>query len=104
MVPLEDVLRKPGSAPIPGFGFRKLEPQEAEQPGPPEPHRFKVVDLMTREALAEDVDAVTAVHVLEDVRSIVDVSIFVWEPAAEQWRRLSFGESRLLWGYRGGSA
>jgi hypothetical protein len=44
------------------------------------------------------------VDALEDVRSIVDVSIFVWEPSAERWRMLTFAESRLLWDYRGRSA
>jgi hypothetical protein len=104
VVPLDDVLRRPGSAPVPGFGFRKLNPAPAEAPEAPEPRRFKVVDVMTREALAEGVDARTAVDALEDVRSIVDVSIFVWEPSAERWRMLTFAESRLLWDYRGRSA
>lgn len=104
VVPLEDVLRKPGSEPVRGFGFRKLERREVEEPELREPHRFKVVDLMTREALAEGVDAVAAVRVLEDVRSIVDVTIFVWEPTTERWRRLTFGESKLLWDHREPSA
>jgi hypothetical protein len=104
VVPLDDVLRKPGSAPVPGFGFRKLDPEPAEAPEAREPRRFKVVDVMTREALADGVDARTAVDVLEDVRSIVDVSIFVWEPTGERWRLLSFAESRMLWEYRERSA
>jgi hypothetical protein len=104
VVPLEDVLRKPGSEPVPGFGFRRPEPRPDAPAQQPEPHRFKVVDLMTREALADGVDARTAVHVLEDVRSIVDVSIFVWEPNTERWRMLTFGESSLLWENRGRSA
>jgi hypothetical protein len=104
VVPLDDVLRRPASAPVPGFGFRKLDRAPAEAPEAPEPHRFKVVDVMTREALAQGVDARTAVDALEDVRSIVDVSIFVWEPSAERWRMLTFAESRLLWDYRGRSA
>jgi hypothetical protein len=102
VVPLEQALRKPGqSEPVPGFVFRKLEPREAGEPEPQQPHRFKVVDLMTREVLAEDVDARDTVRTLESARSIVDVTIFVWEPAAEHWRRLTFDESRLLWDYRG---
>jgi hypothetical protein len=102
MVPLERVLRKPGSSDaVPGFVFRKLEPPASGQAEPRAPHRFKVVDLMTREVLAEDVDARGAVRTLEAVRSIVDVSMFVWEPEAARWRLLTFDEGRLLWGYRG---
>ncbi len=101
MVPLERVLRKPGSSDsVPGFVFRKLEPQ-ADEPEPREPYRFKVVDLMTRQTLADDADARDAVRVLEGVRSIVDVSMFVWEPEPERWRLLTFDEGRLLWSYRG---
>ncbi len=99
MVPLEKVLRGPSKA-VPGFQFRKLEPREVD-PGPPEPYRFRVVDLMTRQVLADDVDARAAVHALEDVRSIVDVTVFVWESKAERWRMLTFGETQALWEHRG---
>jgi hypothetical protein len=59
------------------------------------------VDVMTRQTLAEDVDARDAVRALEGVRSIVDVSMFVWEPEAERWRLLTYDEGRLLWDRRG---
>jgi hypothetical protein len=101
MVPLERVLRRPGSSDaVPGFVFRKLEPRP-EEPERQQPYRFKVVDLMSREVLAEDADARDAVRALEGVRSIVDVSMFVWEPERERWRLLTFDEGRLLWDYRG---
>jgi hypothetical protein len=101
MVPLDRVLRKPGSPDsVPGFVFRKLE-RRTEEPEPREPYRFKIVDLLTRRTLAEDVDAREAVQALEGVRSIVDVSMFVWESEADRWRLLTFDEGRLLWGYRG---
>lgn len=101
MVPLDRVLRKPGSSdPVAGFVFRKLEPK-SEDPRPQEPHRFKIVDRMTRQVLAENADARDAVRALEDVRSIVDVSMFVWEPISGRWRLLTFEEDRLLWSYRG---
>jgi hypothetical protein len=102
MVPLERVLRKPGASDaVPGFGFRKLPRREAEEPEPREPYRFKVVDVMTRQTLAEDADAREAVRALENVRSIVDVSMFVWESEAERWRLLTYDEGRLLWDRRG---
>jgi hypothetical protein len=101
MVPLERVLRQPGgSGAVPGFVFRKLE-RKPEEPAPREPYRFKIVDLMTRRTLAEDVDALEAVRALDPVRSIVDVSIFVWEPEPERWRLLTYDEGRLLWERRG---
>jgi hypothetical protein len=99
MVPLERVL-KHGSDAVPGFVLperRRPEPPPAESK---EPYRFKVVDLMTQRVLAEDVDARTTVEVLEGVRSIVDVSVYVWDLEAERWRRLTFGESKALWDQR----
>jgi hypothetical protein len=85
MVPLDKVLKK--QAP-------------SKEPKPPEPRpplRFKIVDVMTRAALAEDASARETVSVLEDVRSIVDVNIFVWQPKAEKWRLLTLDEKRRLW-------
>jgi hypothetical protein len=52
---------------------------------------------MTREALAEDASAREAVSALDDVRSIVDVNIFVWQPKSEKWRLLTLDEKRRLW-------
>lgn len=101
MVPLEDVLKKPGSDRVAGFVFHKLEPREDPEPEPAGPHEFKVVDVVSRQVVAEGVDAREAIQALEGVRSIVDVSISVWEPTAERWRLLTFGESRLLWERRG---
>ena len=73
---------------MPGFGFRKPAPREPEAPAPREPYRFKLTDVMTRQVLAEDVDARAAVELLEGVRSIVDVIVYVWEPHRERWRML----------------
>jgi hypothetical protein len=86
-----------------------------EQPVPPPkpvepmgPRRFKVVDVMSRQVLAEDVDLRTTVDTLRDARSIVDVNIYVWQDAADEWFQLSQGDRRRLWALRdrkpGGSA
>jgi hypothetical protein len=99
MVPLDSVLRK-GSDTVPGFHFPKLKPPEPSAE-PQAPRRFKVVDVQTREVLAEDADARTTIGVLEPVRSIVDVSVSVWQPERERWRMLSMDELRALWAYRG---
>ena len=99
MVPLESVLRK-GSDTVPDFVLPELR-EPAREPQPRQPHLFKVVDVMTREVLAEDADARTTIEVLEDVPSIVDVTIHVWDAKAERWRMLTFGETKALWEYRG---
>jgi hypothetical protein len=95
MVPLE---RAPDgeSKAEPKYGLPKLrEPEEA--PEPRAPRRFKVVDVMTREALAEDVSARDTVDALKDVRSMVDVNVYVWQPERERWRMLTLPEQRTLW-------
>lgn len=99
MVPLDRVLRH-GSDSVPGFTLPERRRSEAEPAGPRAPYRFKVIDVMTRQVLAEDVDARGAVDALRGVRSIVDVTVYVYDEAAERWRMLSFGETRELWEHR----
>jgi hypothetical protein len=100
VVPLERVLRKRGAEPVPGFALPALRPP-SRPPQRRAPLEFKVVDIMSRQVLGEGLDAQDAIGVLEDVRSIVDVNVYVWEPSAERWRMLTFGETQALWGYRG---
>ena len=99
MVPLERVLRK-GSDAVPGFTLPERRLPEATAPGPRKPRRFRIVDVMTREALANDVDARRAIEALEGVRSVVDVSIYAWDETAERWVRLNFAEAKILWELR----
>ena len=101
MVPLERVLKKPGSAPESVRVLRQPKPPPPTPAEPRGPRRFKVVDVMTREVLADGADTRAAVKLLEDVRSIVDVTIWVWQPEAERWRMLTLEEVRSLWEYRG---
>jgi hypothetical protein len=98
VVPLERTLKR--SDAVPGFGFRKPAPREPEAPAPREPYRFKVTDVMTRAVLGDDLDARAAVELLDGIRSIVDVIVYVWEPHNERWRMLSFGETQALWDRR----
>ena len=96
MVPLESITKRsrvaePISVP------RKPEPREPEAPQPKPPRRFKVVDVMTRQALADDVGTREAIDALNDVRSLVDVNVFVWQDEQERWRLLTFAEQRALW-------
>jgi hypothetical protein len=101
MVPLERVLEKPGSDPTPVRVLPRPKPPAPKPPEPRSPNRFKVVDVMTREVLADGADTRTTIRLLEDVRSIVDVTIWLWQPEAERWRMLTFEEARSLWDYRG---
>src|SRR5436305_3791206 len=104
MVPLDKLLSKPASDANTFRVPRRQggdEGREPEPPKPPEPHRFRIVDVMTRQMLADDADARTTVAALEDVRSVVDVLVDVWDPEAGQWRRLTLGEQKTLWGFRG---
>jgi hypothetical protein len=101
MVPLERVVRQPASEAEPVRVLRQPKPPEPKPPEPKGPRRFKVVDVMSREVLADGADTRTTVKLLEDVRSIVDVAIWVWQPEAERWRMLSLEEARSLWEYRG---
>jgi len=60
-----------------------------------------VVDVMTREVLADGTGTRATIEVLEQARSIVDVTIWVWQPETARWRMLSLEEARALWEYRG---
>jgi hypothetical protein len=101
MVPLDRVLRKPGAETSAVRVLPQPKPPAPKPPEPRRPRRFKVVDVMTREVLAEGADTRTTVKLLEDVRSIVDVTISVWQPETERWRLLTLEEARSLWEYRG---
>jgi hypothetical protein len=100
MVPLDRVLHK-GSNSVPGFVLPQLKPAEPQPSQPRAPRQFKVVDVVTREVLAEGADARDTVKVLEHVRSIVDVTIWIWQPETERWLILPLEDSRALWEYRG---
>ena len=99
MVPLERVLKR-GADSVPGFALAERRRPAPAPPKPREPHRFKVVDLMTRQVLAQDVDARGALDALHAVRSIVDITVHVWDADRDRWRRLTFGELKTLWEQR----
>ena len=99
MVPLEKVLRPP--EPPRRLGRRRRRPgRPAHEPEPRGPLRFKVVDAVTREVLAEDADGAATLDLLRGLRSVVDVDISVWEPKAGRWRPLTLGERKAVWGLR----
>ncbi len=97
MVPLERVTKRSSEA-EPVFVPRKPLPRsEPAEPEPRAPRRFKLVDVMTRQTLAEDVGAREALEALKPVRSIVDVNVYVWAEESERWRPLTFAEERVMW-------
>jgi hypothetical protein len=77
------------------------EKQAAAEPeAPPAPRRFKVVNVLSRQVLAEDVGISEALQALRGLDRMVDARIYVWEPAEEDWRPLTLSERRTLWGFR----
>ena len=107
MVPLEKVQQRRRSAQEGAraaerrrWRFRKREPEPpAERPR--QPRRFKVVDVMTREVLAEDVPVRRVLELLGESRSVVDSIVYVWDREHDDWRPLTMREQKLLWDQRG---
>ncbi len=60
-----------------------------------------MVEVLSRQVLADDASTRATVSVLEDVRSVVDVSIYRWNESAGDWRPLTPREKKTLWGFRG---
>jgi hypothetical protein len=100
MVPLDSVVAKPSAPREPMVARRRPRERPAEEPEPKRPPEFKVVDVMTREVLAEGANARTTVELLRGVRSMVDVSVYVWEEQAQKWQQLTQREQRMLWDLR----
>jgi hypothetical protein len=106
MVPLERILQSPASnSTAPVHVPRKPPPRPAPEPEPRAPRRFKIVDLLTRQVLGEDVSARETIEVLRGVRSVVDVNVYVWEPPRsraghERWRLLTVAEQGAMWELR----
>jgi hypothetical protein len=73
----------------------------AEDPERDDQRRFKLVNVLSREVLGDGVGPREAVDLLEGVRSVVDVRVYVWEPELEDWRALSLREKKLMWEFRG---
>jgi hypothetical protein len=100
MVPLDKVLRKPTSG-EPLYVAPKREPRPPKEPEPRRPRSFKIVDVTTGEVLGEHLDARAAIAALEDVGSVVDVRIYVWDHGNDRWVLLTLGEQKALWEFRG---
>jgi hypothetical protein len=96
MVPLDKVV-KPAPKGEPVFVPPKPRPRPAAAPEPRQPRRFRVVDVVSARVLAEATDAHATLRVLEGVRSVVDVRVYVWQPRAKKWRLLTMREQKAMW-------
>ena len=103
MVPLEKVLRKPGSG-EPLYVPPKPAPRPPREPEPSPPRSFKIVDVTTGDVLGERLDMRAAIAALGKVASVVDVRIYGWDHRAERWVLLTLGEQKALWAFRGAAA
>lgn len=100
VVPLDKARRAAAADSEPVFVPRPARERPPEPPPPRPPRRFRVVDVMTRQILAEDADARAMVDVLRGVRRLVDVTVYVWEDTTRRWRLLTLGEQRSIWELR----
>jgi hypothetical protein len=88
--------------------IRVIGPKAAEPAGEPvfegeeprAPRRFRILDVRSRQALADDVGISEALEALRGVGSVVDVNVFVWDSDEEDWRPLTMSERRRLWNLR----
>jgi hypothetical protein len=101
MVPLEKRRPKPEQSREALYVPRKHTPPPPKPPAPKPARRFKVIDVVSRQVLTEGTGTRDTVDVLKNVRSIVDIQVYVWQPVRETWRMLGFDEVRLLWDQRG---
>ena len=95
VVPLESTRSAPEAKRVTAPKTRR--PKREREPAPRVPRRFKVVDLVSTETLAEGANMRATLDVLTDVRSPVDVRIFVWSDEADAWHLLTLSEQRALW-------
>jgi hypothetical protein len=51
---------------------------------------------MTRQTVVDGASVRETIDALKDVRSVVDVDIYVWQPGQERWWPLTFAQRRQL--------
>lgn len=100
MVPLERVLRQPSRSAEPLYVPPKRTVPAPKEPKPREPRTFRIVDVMTREVVADGAGAREAIDALKGFRSLIDFDVYVWQPEADRWRMLTFAEAGEMWKLR----
>jgi hypothetical protein len=104
VAPLQSVLEKPrAERPLELVTFKRSQPP-AKAAEAPAALKFKVIDVMSAQTLAEGVDTRETIALLEAMRSVLDVRLFVWLGEPRRWRLLSLEEHRALWRFRGDTA
>src|ERR1700761_2006675 len=103
MVPLERTTKR--SSPVEPV-FVPRPPAAPGQPDPPgqakAPYRFRIIDVQTRQTLADGAPAREAVDVLAGVRSLLDVNVYSWDEERARWRLLAGSEQRAMWAFAQG--
>ena len=79
----------------------KPPPRPTPEPAQREARRFRVVDVLSAQVIAEDVQVAGAIAALEQLRKPIDARVYVREDGEERWRLLTLGETRALWEFRG---
>jgi hypothetical protein len=99
MVPLDKVTKR--ASPVePVFVPRAPtapRPPEEPAPKPRMPHRFRIVDVQTRQTLADEASTREVIDVLAGIRSLLDVNVYTWDDERSRWRLLTVSEQRALW-------
>jgi hypothetical protein len=100
IAPLQPAREEPLSERELALVLFKRPPRPLQSHEPVLPLRFKVVDVMSARVLAEGIGARATVDLLEDMRSVTDVRIFLWLETTGRWRLLTLAEQKALWGFR----
>jgi hypothetical protein len=100
MKPLEPARATPDDTRELALVTLERPPRPAPEQPQPEPLRLKVVDVLGARTLGEDVDVREAVRLLDDVRSPLDVRVFVRAGANAKWRLIGRDELKTLWAFR----
>ena len=94
----------PKREPDPVWVHPPTKPRPPKAPEPRAPRRFRVVDVRTREVLAEDASVREALAALRDAHSVVDVAISVRNEKDGSYRLLTRREQQAVWDARTAAA
>jgi hypothetical protein len=113
MVPLDKLRERNKSAPKEsrvsvirkrrGTGAEDSEERGAAAE-PRQPPRFKLVNAISGQVVAEGVGAREIADRLAAMRSLFDARVYVWEPERGEWRALTLRQQRRLRAARGTEA
>jgi hypothetical protein len=101
IAPLEKAREQPASERELATVMLERPPRAIAAPAPAGPLTFKVLDIRSGEILGEGTDTRATVELLQGVRSVLDVRIYVWIERRGRWRLLNLEEQRALWSFRG---